>query len=188
MQCSSWLSPLFERSLFQWILSIYNGPFFRGRLIMTYNSLFFQCLTDQAIQYLLAPVVKFTSAFLLAFLVCLLSFRLSLFFASLSPKFKLSRDDRFFLLNLSCHMTPVCNFPVRSTTSFNNLLEVSQLSLHQKSKNLWTFGYLFFFFFFILNIKFLHHFIVLPICYFPRQDWEAFFPSGELPRIFLAIR
>ena len=75
-----------------------------------------------------------------------------------------------FLLNLSCHMAPVCNFPVRSTTSFNNLLQVLQLSLHQKSKNLWTLCYLFFFF----NIKFLHHFIVLPICYFPRQDWEAF--------------
>ena len=48
---------------------------------------------------------------------------------------------RAFLLNLSCHMAPEYYFPVGGTASFNNLL---QLSLHQKYKNLWPFGYLLF--------------------------------------------
>ena len=81
----------------------------------------------------------FQLSFLLAFFR-LFSFHLGLFFVCLGPKFNLSRDDYIFLLNLSCHIAPVCNLPVRGTASFNNLLQVLQLSLHQKYKNLWAFG------------------------------------------------
>ena len=41
-------------------------------------------------------------------------------------------------------MAPVCNFPIDGTASFNNLLQVLRLSLHQKYQTLWTFGYLLF--------------------------------------------
>ena len=44
----------------------------------------------------------------------LFCFHLGLFFACLGPKFNLSRDDGIFLLNLSCHMAPVCNFQSES--------------------------------------------------------------------------
>ena len=73
------------------------------------------------------------------FFLRLFSFHLGLFFVCLGPKFNLFRDDCIFVLNLSCHIAPVCNFSVRGTASFNNLLQVLQLSLHQKYKNLWTF-------------------------------------------------
>ena len=62
------------------------------------------------------------------FVFRLFSFHLGLFFACLGLKFNLSRDDCIFLL------APVCNFPVGGTASFNNLLQVLQLSLHQKYK------------------------------------------------------
>ena len=81
--------------------------------------LFISCLTNQAIQYLLAPVVRLFSCLFVGVFFCLFSFHLGLFFVCLGPKFNLSRDDCIFLSNLSCHMAPVCNFPVRGTVSFN---------------------------------------------------------------------
>ena len=91
---------------------------------MTCNSLFFSCLTDQGIPYLLAPVVRlFNCPFVSVFFsfVFVSPFHLGLLFVCLGPKINLSTNDCIFLLNLSCHMAPVCNFQVRSTTSFNNL-------------------------------------------------------------------
>ena len=67
-----------------------------GFNMLTCNSLFFSCFTDQAIQYCCTSTrcihCSFSSAFLLAFFVCLFAFHLSLFFALvLGPKFNLSR-------------------------------------------------------------------------------------------------
>jgi len=79
----------------------------------------------------------------------------------------------FFLLNLSCHIALVCNFSVRSTTSFNisyksyNFLYTRNTKICEPLVTFCFKG----FFIIIVNISFLHHFIVLPICYFPRQDW-----------------
>ena len=77
------------------------------------QSRFFLCLTDQAIQYLLAALYNFwSSPFLLAFPLFVF-FSLGLFFAYLDPKFNLPKDDCSLLLKLTCHMTHVCNFHVR---------------------------------------------------------------------------
>ena len=92
---------------------------------MTCNSLFFSCLIDQAIQYLLAPVLRFFICLFAGFFFLFFSFHLGMFFAG--PKFKLSRDDCVFMLSQSCQMTMVCNFPLRGTASFYNLLQVLQL-------------------------------------------------------------
>ena len=123
------------------------GSFFRGRLIMTCNSLFFSCLTDQVFQYLLAPLC--CEAFQLPFcwrrFFRLFSVYSGLFFACLGPKCNLSKDDYIFLLNLSCHMAPVCNFPVRVTASFTSLATFFTPEI-QKSLNLclaFVFSFLF---------------------------------------------
>ena len=102
---------------------------------MTCNSLFYSSLTDQDIQYLLAPLVPLFICLFVGVFFRLSSFHLGLFCACLGPKFNLSRDESIFLLNLSYHMAPVCNFPVGGTASFNNLLQVLQLSLHQRYKD-----------------------------------------------------
>ena len=60
-------------------------------------------ITDQAILCLLAQLCSYYPAFCWLFL-CLSSFHLGLFFASLGPKFNLFRDDCILVLNLSCHM------------------------------------------------------------------------------------
>ena len=55
---------------------------------------------------------NFSSAFFDDFFWLFL-FTLRLLFASLGPKFNLSRDDCILLLNLRCHMALVCYFPAR---------------------------------------------------------------------------
>ena len=82
------------------------GPFFRGKL--TCNPLFVLCLTDQTIQYLLAPVVQLFMCLMLSFSFFAFFSLLSLFLASLGPKFNLPWDDCSLLLNLSSHMVFNC--------------------------------------------------------------------------------
>ena len=97
-----------------------------------------------------------------------MSFLQFLFFASLGPKFNLSRNDCILLLNLSCHMTLVCNFPVRHGGALFSYIFPCNITLYTRNTTICETLGTFCFKFSIFNIN---HFIVFPIFYFFRQDW-----------------